>query len=180
MTENPETEHPEGAWPDIMVDIETTGTRPDRAAILQIAAVKFDIRTGDASPDFFDKCLTIPRSRGWDEDTRNWWLKDKQPLLMSLIARGEPYRQVLTDFRDWCGPNAGRFWCRGLSFDFPFVASYFNDYEVSNPFKFWQAMDTRTWIEAKDIDQNEFEFKGTEHNALHDVIHEIKVVTNSK
>ena len=164
-------------YPDIMVDIETTSTSPDRGAILQIAAVKFNIYGEEVDPNFFDQCLTIPPSRRWDESTREWWLSDgKRPLLESLIRRGQPYREVLRNFRDWCGTDS-RFWCRGLSFDFPFLQSYFTDFEVSNPFKFWQAMDSRTWIEAKGIDRDAFEFVGEKHNAIHDVLHEIKVLT---
>ena len=46
-----------------MLDVETTGARPDRAAILQIAAVKFDplARTIDTA-DMFNRCLAMP---GW-------------------------------------------------------------------------------------------------------------------
>lgn len=54
---------------DVMLDIETTGTDPGCAGIMQIAAIQFNYDTGEIGP-IFNRCLSMAPQRFWDEDRR--------------------------------------------------------------------------------------------------------------
>jgi len=170
-------------WTDAMCDIETTGLNPDRSGILQIACVKFNLRTREICPDVFNKSLTLPAHRAWNEDTRNWWLRDKRTILQDIMNKAEPYRDVMQQFADFGYQNPGlRFWAKPTHFDHSFVSSYFNDEGLPNPFHFRVARDLNTYLEGiyypnpvpKSLD--EIPFVGPVHNALYDTFHQIKVL----
>lgn len=168
-------------FPDCMVDIETTGLRPDHNQIIQIAAVKFNLEKGTISPSFFNRCLYPVPGRYWDEGTRIWWSSNEE-LLASLNAKMEPAEKVMRDFASWAGFDMN-FWAKPISFDFPFVASYFNQFELTNPFNFRAAIDQNSFIRGRHFPlappkyEKTIEFDGTAHNAIDDVLHQIKVVS---
>ena len=128
---------------EMMVDIETTGLHPNRNAMIQLAAVKFDLKENKIG-GVFNQCLTIPPNRSWDEGTREWWLRDKREILQRILREGRYYRDVLKEFIEFCSDGSYRFWSKPLSFDYPFVQSYCHDYEVAMPFKFWEAENGRS------------------------------------
>ena len=169
---------------DCMVDIETTGTSPDRGAILQISAVKFNLAERKVCHKFFDKCLSIPPHRGWDEDTRAWWNRQKPATLKEIMARQEPYRDVVQQFAQWAYQTPSlRFWSKPTTFDYMFVASYMKDENLFNPFHYRKATDLRSYLDGmyapeglKDGFESEVEFTGEAHNALADTLHQLKVL----
>lgn len=166
---------------DCMVDIETTGTMPDRSAILQIAAVKFNISTGAVSDDVFDRCLTMPNWRFWQEDTKQWWGQQKRSVIENIFQRAERYNEVMDDFCLWASPPTSmRFWSKPSHFDFNFISSYCSDTGNVNPFDFRQTMDLNSFLRGiyapNPIPDLDIEFKGNKHNALHDTLHQIKVL----
>jgi DNA polymerase III alpha subunit (gram-positive type) len=170
------------AFPDVMVDIETTGTSPDEAAIIQIAAVRFNLaeKTID-SADMFNRCLAIAPKRYWSEDTREWWMKQKRSVLLDILAQGESPATVMWDFAAWArAGEAVHFWAKPISFDYTFCASYFNQFEVSNPFHFRNAIDMNSFVRGlgrsnvkPDV---EVDFAGDAHNAIFDVLNQIAVL----
>lgn len=98
---------------DIMVDVETTGTNPDRSAVIQIAAVRFDLSTGAVDGNFFNECLMIPPWRHWDFDTQQWWMKQKRDVLQGIYERMRPTNDVLNQFVDWVGyQDKPRMWAK--------------------------------------------------------------------
>lgn len=163
-----------------MVDVETTGTQPDHSAIIQIAAVAFNPYelTIDAT-SMFSRCLLIPPNRYWSDDTRTWWMQQKRSTLDSIFARMEEPAQVMQAFSDWAPANAV-FVSKPLSFDAPFVSSYFRAYDIHNPFAYWKARDLRSLIQGltwKDpLDEKTIPFEGPEHDALFDCLHQIKLL----
>ena len=71
----PRPDLPPTSFPDVMCDLETTHTAPDRGHILQIAAVRFNLRTQEYDPVPLNICLHPMMShRMWSESTRDWWL----------------------------------------------------------------------------------------------------------
>lgn len=173
-------------FPDIMVDLETTGTSPDETAIIQISAVRFNLQTGDVDPNVFDMCLTMPPGRYWDEGTRAWWSK-MPDVLRDIWQRQRPPALVVKAFADWVratdsGGEDLHFWSKPISFDWAFLQSYFRQFEVGNPFHYRYAQDMNTFIRARYYPneapplEKTLPFDGSEHNAIDDCFHQIKVV----
>lgn len=172
-------------YPDVMVDIETTGTSPDRTAMIQIAAVRFNKDTGEVDPNYFEGYLTMPKHRFWDEGTRNWWLGQKQEVLIGILEKAKPWEVTMEDFRNWVLQNPSPvFWGKPTHFDFSFIASYFNDLGWSNPFHYRFANDMNSFIRALWFTlgktppnlEAELEFVGDAHNAVWDTFHQVKVL----
>lgn len=172
-------------FPDVMVDIETTGTSPDETAIIQIAAVRFNLaeKTVDNS-DMFNRCLAIAPKRFWDESTRQWWGQQKREVLMNIMASGEDPLTVMKDFGAWAYSKKGsgklHFWAKPISFDYPFVASYFKQFELVNPFHFRDAIDMNSYLRGLGRSnvrpEIEVNFDGDAHNAIFDVLNQIAVL----
>lgn len=168
-------------YTDIMVDIETTDVAPDRGGIIQLAAYKFNLQDRTVDTDGFDRCMTLPPTRRWEEGTREWWLGQKRSILQDIFDRAEDPKTVMQDFADWCyQPETLRFWSKPSSFDFSFVESYFRDFGIITPFDFRQTMDMRSFLRGlyfpqplKDLG---VPFIGDAHNARFDVLHQIQVV----
>lgn len=170
-------------FPDVMVDIESGSTDPEHGPILQIAAVRFNHTTGDVDVnDMFNACLLPPVNRYWSEDTARWWQEQKPEILSSLIQRGEPASAVMNRFFDWANKyERPVFWSKPLSFDYPFIASYFRMFDLANPFPFWLARDVRSFCAGvafpnPPVSDKELPFEGDEHDAIFDVLHQIKYV----
>jgi hypothetical protein len=168
---------------DVMVDIETTGTDPSHAAIIQIAAVRFDLETKQIDTEsMFDRCLWIAPMRSWDESTRDFWSKQKPEILAGIYDRMEDPGTVMRAFHAWVleKPQLAplRFWSKPSHFDFVFIASYFKQYDLMNPFDFRQANDLNSWLRGRghtDVKAfwNEVPECGDKHNALNDCIYQI-------
>lgn len=168
-------------YTDIMVDLETTGTQPDRHGILQLSAVKFNLAEKTVCHEFFDRCMFIPPHRSWAEDTRSWWGKQKASVLQEILSRAEEHRLVFEEFVDWCYPAGSlRFWSKPTHFDYSFVSSYCTDLDLINPFHYREANDLNTWLRARyfpePVQDIHIPFTGDQHNGLMDSLHQIKVL----
>ena len=163
-----------------MVDVETTGTSPDHAAIIQISAVKFDLAGQTVENEMFDRCLWMAPGRYWEEDTRTWWGKQNRNVLLSIQQRAEDPAEVMRDFAQWVGHNGTRLWAKPTTFEFPMLSSYFRQFDVTNPFHYRYCTDVQSYIlgRGKNIDEvfKAIPFEGDAHNALHDVLHQIRMV----
>lgn len=167
-------------YPDCMIDLETTGTQPETTNIIQIAAVRFNLETGEIDPKFFNRCLYPSPNRFWDEGTRDWWAT-MPDVLAGIYARMEPPARVMRDFVRWAEAG-GALWAKPTSFEFPFLQSYCREFELTLPFHFRFTMDQNTFIRARHFPakppayEKEIEFIGDQHDAMADVFHQIKVV----
>lgn len=169
-------------YTDVMIDLETTGTAPEHTAIIQIAAVRFNLDTQAIDHNFFNQCLAIPDTRRWDEDTRQWWLK-MRPVLEGIYSRMEQPAKVMGDFYWWLGgPSCQlRMWAKPLSFEYPFVQSYFKEFGPSMPLDFRKGRDLRSFIGGlnypySSFDEKSVPFEGIPHDALFDTLHQVKVL----
>lgn len=170
-------------WTDVMVDIETTGTQPDRTGILQIAAVKFNLETREVKvDDMFDRCLTLPAHRFWDQSTAAWWGRQKKSTLDTILSRAEPWQEVTKAFAEW-GYAEGtqmRFWSKPTTFDFMFLASYFADMDLHNPFHYRAANDLNSFLRGMyhpaPVPELDVPFTGAVHNALADTLWQLKML----
>lgn len=167
---------------DVMVDVETTGLNYENTAVIQVAAVKFNLkeRAVDSS-SMFNRCLSIPPRRYWDEGTRHWWSEQKREVLQDIYSRMEDPKTVMEEFATWAGYSPSeplRFWAKPAHFDYSFISSYFSQFEIPNPFHYRYVTDLNSYIRglAKDptVESFRVDFDGDAHNALYDVIHQIK------
>lgn len=176
---------PAAGCTDVMCDIETTSTSPETGAIVQVAAVKFNYLTGEIG-GVFNRSLHMPYGRFWDESTRTWWGQQDPTVWQGIVERMEDPADVMREFFEFSvidAPYGGyRFWSKPLSFDFPFVASYFKQFGHENPYHFRHARDLNTWIAAlrgkgpAHVGMDHIEFEGKAHNALVDAVHQIKLL----
>lgn len=173
---------------DVMVDIETTGLRPDRNHIIQIAAVRFDFETGEVDSNFFNRCMwpSVPH-RAWQESTRTWWMGKNQKVFQDIQKRMEEPQTVMQDFADWAGyqhEEPLRFWGKPVSFDYSFIDSYFHDLGIMNPFHYRYTVDLNSFRRGRkltsDFVPDEIQFDGDAHNAIFDCLHQIKIAFQTK
>jgi oligoribonuclease (3'-5' exoribonuclease) len=172
-----------------MIDIETTGTDPAHNGMIQLSAVKFDINTRSVQPfpQFFDRCLRLPKNRYFEESCRtNFWGKRPQ-ILREIQARAEDPRLVMDDFVKWVGfNNRGpvRFWSKPTTFDWSFIASYIREYDLPEVFHYRWAVDMNSFIRglAQDptVESNYIPFDGVAHNAIFDVLNQINQVFDAR
>lgn len=168
---------------DVMTDLETTGTDPSHAAIIQIAAVRFDYDTGQIG-DAFCASLHVPPTRFWDESTRAWWMKQGETY-DRIVSQAVDPEYVFKAFRDWCIAGATlqsqRLWAKPISFEWPFLQSYARQYNVELPFHYRNAVDLNSFTRglSRQISDEPFGYdlpmEGDAHNALDDVFHQIKI-----
>ncbi len=168
----------------IMCDIETTGVKPDRNHIIQICAVRFNLKTGEYDPNLFEVCLN-PNTASWrnqDPSTMTWWQDpERQPIYDSIIEKSFDSKIAIQAFAHWLGKERLVFWGNRNGFDYMFLQSYFADCGVPFPFKFWDSKDLLSYTEGlcnganvPFIKKNSLEFIGQKHNAIDDTLHQLK------
>lgn len=168
----------------IMCDIETTGVKPNRNHIIQICAVRFNLKTGEYDPNLFEVCLN-PNTASWrsqDPSTMAWWQDpERQPIYDSIIEKSLDSRLAIQAFAHWLGKELLVFWGNRNGFDYMFLQSYFADCGVPFPFKFWDSKDLLSYTEGlcnganvPFIKKNSLEFVGRKHNAIDDTLHQLK------
>lgn len=165
------------------VDIESTGTDPEHTAVIQLAAIEFDLDGKQLIPTrVFDRCMYIPESRRWDESTRDFWMSQPKHVLDNIWNRMEDPKIVLKAFGEWMGyADENYIWAKPTSFEMPFLSSYYREFEVPQPWHYRNGMDVNTWLRAKGIENptkwaKEIPFVGDVHDAIADCIHQARTV----
>lgn len=173
---------------DVMVDVETTGTNPSYAAVIQIGAIKFNYDTGHIGATF-NRSLEMAPGRFWSDGTRQFWNNQPPHVLANILKAAEPPEQVLRDFSLFAtdgAPQGGfRFWSKPLSFDWPMIASHMEQYNMQMPFAFWQARDVRSFIAGllgcpQNVNMDHITLAGDAHNALFDCALQLKQLFAAK
>lgn len=166
---------------DLMVDIETTGTDPERTAMIQLAAIPFNYETSDIGTPF-NRCLDMPLNRYWSESTKRWWYEssEKRDVLQGIVSKAEDPFVVINDFVDFVRAldRPVRFWSRG-QFDWSFVQSYCDQYGLAMPFSYSAHRDLRSFQAGlrgtvDEPDMRWLTMPGAAHNALFDCVIQLK------
>lgn len=166
----------------VMIDLETTGVDPSHNAMIQLAAVRFNLDSRDIDPVMFDQCLFMPKNRFWHEDTREWWSKQDQSIIEKIWQNMRDPRQVLSEFVHWVQRDLDgttpMLFAKPISFEWPFLQSYLAEYGVASPFHYSDCKDLRsiTWALGFQNLDRELEFSGRAHDAIHDVLFQIQVL----
>jgi hypothetical protein len=175
----------------IMVDIETLGTGVN-APILQLAAVDFDIYSGNILRKFnmFVDICTISHFVP-DTKTVKWWLKTNSQLLAEIINNENiaDSEKVLSLFAVWSNPFDNKnvyLWGNGENFDNVIIRQAYINSGLIYPIKYNCDRDVRTILHiASDVlGISEQEIKNKfideckmQHDALQDAIFQAKYVS---
>lgn len=173
-------------YTDVMVDIETTGRTPG-CAIIQIAAVPFNINTGAISINTFKMSINLDHQlksgKGFTYCTNSykWWMKENPTLFKELSKSNYKYNQVGSEFQRWFKKlykhQDIRVWGNSSRFDLGILEGW---YKKSVGFNFepfwntWLERDVRTLAMLDPQIKTNTKFEGTKHNAIDDCKHQIK------
>lgn len=131
-----------------MLDIETLGRTPG-SVILSIAAVQFNIRTGDIINRFKEN-LNIEESidDGFtiEKETVDFWSR-QNPVIYASVSSGNVLsnKEVIVKLREMIVPVKPFYiWANSPSFDLSILEKYYEVYDIAVPWKYNNEMDVRT------------------------------------
>lgn len=158
---------------DVMIDIETLGTRHD-AMIIQIGACYFDRETGEIG-DTFSKTVS---TEGFyqdkfsvDYETVKWWFAQSKEAQMSVMKNPTPIGMVLEDLDDFIEKDTC-LWSHA-TFDIPILGNAFATARMLPPVKYRNMRDIRTLMDLAGPGV-EKPRTGIHHNALDDCKYQVE------
>lgn len=175
---------------DIMVDIETLGNKTD-STIFQIAAVAFDIKTGEHINEFHSIANIAENEKlNVTGDTLKWWLNTNKELLTDLLNKGEESSDLLLwRFQEWLSiltlGHKVYFWGNGILFDNKMIQHQLEALGLEYPISFRNDRDVRTILELaalklgtteKELRKKYYDSETVAHDAYDDVANQIKLV----
>lgn len=153
----------------VMIDIETLDTRPS-AAILSIAAVRFDLDTGQLGPVFHkyvDIDSNLQCGRTVSGATILWWLSQPDEARNRIAgAQAEPLHNVLKDLSLFV-EEGDMVWGNGAGFDNVILEDAYRTVGLNAPWRFWSNMCYRT-LKNMFKSAPKPQFQGVAHDALDD------------
>lgn len=167
---------------DVMLDLETWGTRPG-SAIRSVGAVLFDPETNATGPTFYcnvtdSSCEAAGLTR--DADTVRFWDRASSEARAAFAENPQDLREVVGMFNRWWSKCAGYYvWSQGANFDEPLWSAACRAAGNAAPWKFWNSRCTRTIYAAAGLNFNAQKREGTHHNALEDALHQVRCVQRS-
>lgn len=159
---------------DLMIDIETMGNTSN-AAMIQLAGVYFDRKTGETGAEFcrsldLQSCLDCGFEK--TQSTEDWWATQNQDVLNGIFAKAERPDDVIYDFSLFLKRDA-IVWSHA-TFDFPIVQNYLKKFTKSY-MNYKGARDIRTLVDLSGIDLTKYDWNTDKtHNALDDCKFQIK------
>lgn len=159
---------------DVMVDLETMGTRPG-SVIVSLGAIEFDPNTARLGRTFYQTCSiasSVDVGLAMDPQTVSWWLGQSEDARKELIDAKGDLKSTLLDFSRWLGSTETKMWGCGSDFDNALLAEAYNRAGEAVPWKFWNNRCYRTMKSL--FPKVKLEREGTHHNALDDAIYQAK------
>lgn len=174
--------NPTPPTPDVMLDLETFGTRPG-SVIASIGAVAFNAERGTIGQTFYAvidvrSCEALGLTL--DPSTVLWWLKQSDAARGALTAdNAVDLHLALDEFRAFYQRNGGRrLWSHGGNFDEPMISAAFRAIGVAPPWQYWDGRCTRTLFELAGVKPERAE--GVHHNALDDALAQARAVIEAR
>lgn len=165
---------------NIMVDIETCGTRPN-CPILSIGACKFDPGSGEIGKTFYRAISPADAFLNGvaDGNTFKWWMEQSDAARKAAVAGTTLLGAALadlTDFHhDW--PKA-EVWANDPDFDVTILNYGYHRTGQAAPWAFWNTRSCRTIAKLAGKWPPKIGGAGTHHNALDDAVHQAKWVSD--
>ena len=159
---------------DLMVDLETLGTRPG-CAVVSIGAVFFDIEFDNLGATFY-RAIALEKSVGLrvEAETLVWWMqRDAAARRVFSDDDRVSLDRALQDFEDFVRRNTTgevRLWGNGAAFDNAILAEV---YEAAGRMEFipWKFRNDRCYRTLKSLaPEIPLVRVGTYHNALDDAV----------
>lgn len=168
---------------DVMLDLETWGTRPG-CAIRSIGACVFDRK--DAPPrrgamaTFYanvtdESCAKLGLIV--EPSTKQWWDSPSNRAASAHLLKDQiSLEAAVFSFYEWFVKQGGKYvWCHGATFDVPIIEAASMTLGLPPPWRFQNVRDTRTVYDV--FGPVSFpKREGTHHNALDDAIHQARCV----
>lgn len=171
---------------DCMLDLETMDVKPN-AAIIQISAVQFCPYTGEVGKKF-DKVISLQSSIDYGLSVGagaiKFWMSDDctTPEARQKVMSGQDeLPKALRKFNKWLVNNNIRMlWGNGTASDNVWLRSAYDAVGIEPVLNFRSDMDFRTMRSlARDLGYvSDIEFKGEEHNAIDDCLHQIETLVD--
>ena len=167
---------------DVMLDLETIGTKPG-SVILSIGACVFNLPFVES--EFYctiNREDSVANGMTIDPSTLDWWQKQSPDARKVLddtagVGCGYPLAAGLTAFQRWLSTLAPlkeiALWGNGSDFDNVLLAQAYAAAKMDYPIRYYNNRCFRT-LKNLGFAVNEPERKGTFHNALDDAKHQAK------
>jgi hypothetical protein len=166
---------------DLMVDIETFGTKPG-SVILSIAAVSFDIETGKTEAIFhqnIDLNSSVEKGLKIEANTVLWWLEQSKEAQRTIteVSHRNKLPNVLKLFGMWISdyfPKDVRIWGNSARFDLGILEAAYDACNLRLPWNHYSECDVRTLVMFAPQIKKETQFIGVKHNPIDDCKHQIR------
>jgi DNA polymerase III epsilon subunit-like protein len=157
----------------LMIDLETMGNK-SYSSIISIAALEFDINTGNTGKEFYkavslESCMVnglLPNA-----DTIMWWMQQNEEARLELVnAEKVSIYEALLDFAGLFSKQDYQVWGNSARFDLGLLENAFHGLHMDIPWKFYNERCVRTLAAFKPDIKKKIcdEHVGVAHNALHD------------
>ena len=159
--------------PDVMLDIETLGTRPE-CVVVTLGAVKFNpYKLDDPGPGIYmrlDADEQLELGREVQDETMRWWLDQAEDVREEALGDGTDRIKLEQMYRELNRFLVGvdSIWCQGPAFDIVILENIYRQMGWPTPWQFWQIRDSRTLFGVHG-DPREKNKSGL-HNALEDCV----------
>jgi hypothetical protein len=179
---------------DIMLDLETLGVE-ENPVIIQLAAVPFNIETGEVLDDKVINLLINPKSSvaaglTVTGSTIEWWLKQNtyvvNKVFIESVSSPNTLASVLSVFSAYIADlklahnvKEVRIWGNGTLADNRWLISAYKAVNLKLPWNYREDSDVRTLVDIGSRlfnfnPKKDVPFEGEPHNAIDDCKHQIK------
>jgi len=170
---------------NLMIDIETLGTKPD-AAILSIGAVFFDTDTLEMG-ETLELHIKMERCTEYgsiDPETVKWWLSQEKQAQQDVIQGQFKLSSAMIHLDYWISTNCDKdtvnVWAKPPSFDLVILQNACHRVKEDVPWKYYNERDVRTCLamgetllDTKTDHKKRFDGK---HTALADAQFQVSLV----
>lgn len=163
----------------VMVDLETMGNNP-YSAIVSIGAVEFNLDTGEIGEKFYQtvslqSCLDAGLIV--NADTIMWWMQQSDDARKELSTNCVDLAVALQKFSQFMFQCEGEYcqvWGNSARFDLGILSDAYRKCSLATPWSFRNERCVRTLVSFNPELRKKSTFVGTQHNALHDCLHQIQ------
>ncbi len=135
----------------IMIDLETLDVA-NTARILSIGVCSFNALTGAILTTFYVSLGPVNKEHRnkitTSERTKQWWNEQSPEAKAALEINRVSYHEGLKQFNAFMKSfKAQRIWANDPQFDLAILANSLRQYEISNPWKFYNERSFRTIVD---------------------------------